>query len=592
MGGGVDVSEILDYIMKNGWEHKPSGNQYNIKVCPVCHDTNWHFYIHKETGQWKCHNGGCNQSGNLYSLQKMSGDLPAIVRMQDIMPEEKKYKNITQLAYSKQHQDLLGNKKAMDYLMSRGFRVETIKYFSLGYFMKGGKEYVSFPAKRNNEFVNAKYRQLPPCGKHERFTQITGAMQILFNEDGIIDGDEAIVAESETGAIILWQNGFRNVASVTGGASNFRAEWIGKFAGKKKIYLAYDMDEAGQKGAGKAAEVLGEGRCYRISLDFEKESGLKDVNDYFVVAGKTRADFQKIMELAMPFKDNHVFSMKEGMKKLEKKLMSADVDGDYIDFTPWQNVNQLLSKIKKGNLIVLLAPAKTGKTTLALNIAAHNAKRMPVLFYCMEMLQEDILLKMIQSEMEVTEDGITADTLSEFKNREIFRRPFYFGYNSQYIQHTTMIMALEEAINNYNIKLMVFDNLHAICRDTKNPTAEITAVSGMFKQLAMRTEIPIILICQPRKTEHNAILTSEDAKGSGAIITDADIVTSIWRKKEVSKKEDIARGEIMDDDTQSPVTLFKVLDSRYSKTGERLLYYRGEHSKFTLMDKSQQYMTR
>jgi len=572
--------EIKGYIDSKGWKYKTVNGQYQVETCPWCNNNESKLYMEQSTGAWICHR--CKEAGNLYTIQKFYGDTPVIMRLKDVPKRNTLHVMLPVTDCDKWHQQLLGNDAALSYLQSRGFNGETIHHFRLGYCIKRDNPYICIPHMEGKTFVNAKFRRLGECQKNERFTRVINARSILFNKDCIPKYEEIMITEAETGAMMFWQQGFKNVISVTCGAGSFDHEWIEDLRDKKKIYIVYDTDSAGQEGAKKVAKLLGYSRCYNIILNFQQE-GLKDVNEYFSVDKKTKEDFQKLIDNSNRFEIENINGLMGNYQKFKKSIMNPEEESEYLSFTPWENVNNII-KIKKGNLIALLAAAKTGKTTLALNIAMHNARRMPVLFYCVEMMPEEIISKIIQLEMNVTEEGITNSTFEAVEKAGIMNLPVYQGYNGAAVAIQSILSAIEEAVNMYGIKLVIFDNLHYVCRDLRNSEREIASVTKAFKDLAIRLQIAVFLLCQPRKTEANAILTTEDAKGSSAIGTDVDMLITLWRKRIVSLKSDINDG-IVKKETQSNVTLVRIEASRNSQGAETLLYYKGEHSKFTVYQK-------
>lgn len=97
----------------------------------------------------------------------------------------------------------------------------------------------------------------------------------------------------------LWQNGIKNVVSITLGAGYFSKEWVEQFSGIKKIFLAYDNDEAGREGAAKAAEMLGKDRCKIIELPNIAGEKKTDINEFFVKHKKSKEDFLSLVRKAV-----------------------------------------------------------------------------------------------------------------------------------------------------------------------------------------------------------------------------------------------------------------------------------------------------
>lgn len=70
------------------------------------------------------------------------------------------------------------------------------------------------------------------------------------------------------------------------------------------------------------------------------------------------------------------------------------LDGNQGLQTPWSNVNKLVKGFQAGDLIIVSAPPKIGKTTWCLDIARNLTRQgTPVLFWCMEMRAERLVRK-------------------------------------------------------------------------------------------------------------------------------------------------------------------------------------------------------
>jgi twinkle protein len=172
-----------------------------------------------------------------------------------------------------------------DWLSSRGLEQETILAFKVGEAARDGKTYAIFPYIREGELINAKTRNI---ADKKDMRQETGAEPCLFGWH-LVDPKQRtlVIAEGEIDAMTLYQMGFAAV-SVNAGAGNH--QWIdndwNQLERFSDIYLCYDADEAGQKGAKEVAGRLGLERCRIVT--FPK----KDANEY-LLAGATLEDFQR-----------------------------------------------------------------------------------------------------------------------------------------------------------------------------------------------------------------------------------------------------------------------------------------------------------
>lgn len=105
-----------------------------------------------------------------------------------------------------------------------------------------------------------------------------------------------ILCEGEFDRLVLEAQGFLTVTS-TGGAGAFREAWARELTPIPHIYVCYDRDEAGRRGAHRVGQLLPHAKMIALPADVG-EGG--DVTDFFVRLGRTREDFLTLMEQAEP----------------------------------------------------------------------------------------------------------------------------------------------------------------------------------------------------------------------------------------------------------------------------------------------------
>lgn len=107
---------------------------------------------------------------------------------------------------------------------------------------------------------------------------LPGEHRGVWNEEALIASKEIILCEALIDALTFWCAGYRNVTT-SYGVNGFTADHRAAFAkhGTKRVYIAYDNDDAGNKAAAKlAAELIEMGiECFRV--EFPK--GI-DANEY------------------------------------------------------------------------------------------------------------------------------------------------------------------------------------------------------------------------------------------------------------------------------------------------------------------------
>lgn len=568
----------LEYIQGKRLEYKLQSGQIVLKECPFCGDHKSHFYMDQKEGQFKCHK--CNETGNLFTLQKHFGDYQPASRngngrdksqdqIKQAFPSDQKKALPNDQKALDAHRQLMTDKDALAYLTeARGIGLEAIEFFKLGLRVEpNGRKWLSIPHYFKDKLQNIKYRSLPPAEK--TFRRIEGCPSILFNSDAIEGAQELFLCEGEIDSITLWRQGIKNVIGATTGAGSFDPAWIDQLAKVSKIYICYDQDEAGQKGAREVARRLGYDRCFNVSLPDGQ-----DVNDYF--KEHDIFEFQAPVNEARQFDVAGIMSFQDGLKKFKTELSKPEQNTGIQ--TEWETVNKLIrTGFQPGDLVILSAPPKTGKTSFALQAVTFNALQgTPGLFFCLEMRPMRIIHKIIQSE--TMTDSIGPDQITIVQ--ESFRgKPLYLGYCYTKPDLNGIIETLRAAIKRYGLKFVVFDHLHFLCRSISNQVQEVGLAVQAFKFLAEEMEVPIILIAQPRKIQPGSIMTAQDLKDSSSIFSDCDHLIILHRERIGSTGKEAKEGNLHDQ-AYDPVTLVRVEASRYGPGGEGLLYFRGECSHF------------
>ena len=114
--------------------------------------------------------------------------------------------------------------------------------------------------------------------KHMYLPAREGRTRGVFNIEALAASNEIILCESLLDALTFWCAGFRNVTSAYG-IEGFTDEHVEAFKhhGTERVLIAYDRDDAGERGAAKVAEtLLAQGiECFRIQFP----KGM-DANDY------------------------------------------------------------------------------------------------------------------------------------------------------------------------------------------------------------------------------------------------------------------------------------------------------------------------
>lgn len=201
--------------------------------------------------------------------------------------------------------------------------------------------------------------------------------------------------------------------------------------------------------------------------------------------------------------------------------------------------------MRRGELIVVAARPKMGKTALALNIAANVARTQPVLVQSMEMPEQQLHQRNVASLGRVdlgyllNVSTIPSDPMA---NDEVW---------SGIVAGTSAAQALHMYVDDqggctlldvrtkarsvkrqHGLDLLVLDYLQLMSGEGDNRNAEIEGITRGLKALAKELDIVIMLLSQLNRgleSRPNKRPIPSDLRDSGAIEQDADAVLFIYR---------------------------------------------------------------
>ena len=171
------------------------------------------------------------------------------------------------------------------YLQNRKITEETARKFGL----RMQKGCVVIPLPNGGEKYRWIYRT------ENKYTFKKGTKHCLYKTSDPIN-NVVFIVEGELDAVLLHQETQQAVWTTTGGVETFYKSWLPDFDSLTKIYICYDNDEAGKRGALRAAQTLGTSRCFDISLP----TGIKDITEYFQ-NGHSKEEFVQLVTQALPF---------------------------------------------------------------------------------------------------------------------------------------------------------------------------------------------------------------------------------------------------------------------------------------------------
>lgn len=559
--GAKIKKEIERYLQKKKWNVKSEGNQWRIKICILCGDSKYHLYINKSSGQYKCWK--CGERGNLYKLKKLLGDLTT--RFKNIASAfgDKTYNLPDSSKIMKYHKSLLKKKRVLKFLCDEwNISKKEIISWKLGYRKKrDGVMWLCIPHEMDGEFYNIKFRSLPPSPK--KFQRVPGCRSVLYNADCLKKYRTVILVEGERDVWTLVKNGFPNTVGTTSGSGSLDPAWIDQLETVELVYIVSDGDIAGQREVLHIAEKVGIEKCKNVIITSN------DPSEYFNNDKGTTSGFRAFMRQAKNIDSKNLISIGSAFRDMEENI-TLENEIEMRIKTPYGSLNTALGGgFSLGDLVILTARPKIGKTTLALNIAMFTVvdQLCPTLIYCLEMKPMKLLQKAICSYRGIPMNEMQTYDIVMTKAR-FYNKPLYFGYSYEGIDLESVIATFRYAVRRYGIQLIFFDNLHFLVRNASDVTQEIGRVTKTFKLISEELDVCIVLVVHPRKIQGQRIMTSEDLKDSSAIHADADVVIVMHRKKGSDGK-------------LSGMTRLIIDAGRYTESGtEIILDFDGAKSRF------------
>lgn len=512
-------SNLEAYLNSKGWEFKFKNSEYCLDQCPLSGCGPGHFYINAEKEIFYCHK--CGERGHFLSLKKKPGDLPSVSHISTYLNATASVKTINLSVIEKQHRDLMDNPAALSYLTDeRTFTIDTVKKFKFGF--KDGS--ITIPYFREGFCLNVKLRPIHSETGLKYFRE-EGCPSILFNLDNAKKYQGAVIlTEGEFDAIAFDQMGFPNVVSVPNGAETFADEWIDDLEQFELVYLCYDMDETGRKGAEKAADKLGRYRCLNVLLP------LKDGNDC-LKAGFTNQEIAGILAKAKPFGSKLIKAPEAFLNEIRDLHNGQSVIKGIL--TGWRDFDSLLGSLRSNELTILTGETASGKTTWASNLGYRVSKNnRSVLIASFEMKPLTILKKMAQMESGKPFFDLSRKEL-DVSLKAISESPIYFVDCYGEIGLRELKDCIYYGRRRYGISLVILDHLHFFLKYSADHERQaIDQALRDIKSWCMDLDIHVVLIVHPTKLAFdNKEVGLNDLKGSSGLKQIPDNVLSIWRPR-------------------------------------------------------------
>lgn len=180
------------------------------------------------------------------------------------------------------------------YLNGRGIPDETIGRFMLGW---NGRRITIPVYDREGEVTSFRFAKDPEDdGPGPKMLSTRGSRAELYGWERLVRSSpmRVIICEGEFDRLVLESHGFAAVTS-TAGAGVFKKRWAEALRLVSDVYVCFDRDDAGRKGALRVARMIPGARICELPPEVG-EGG--DVTDFFVRLGKGYEDFLEVLRTA------------------------------------------------------------------------------------------------------------------------------------------------------------------------------------------------------------------------------------------------------------------------------------------------------
>ncbi|WP_186031885.1 bifunctional DNA primase/helicase [Burkholderia gladioli] len=436
----------------------------------------------------------------------------------------------------------------------RGISAETMKAFRVGAQSRGSKHYALFPYLRDGaELVNIKYRNIED---KKDMRQESGAEPCLFGWHLVGDLQRTVlITEGELDAMAAYQMGF-SALSVNAGAGNHQwidSDWT-RLEQFSEIFLCYDNDEAGRKGAREVANRLGLERCRIVKFG---ES--KDAND-FLLSGATTDDFARCIDASSTFDPEELKSMAEfwpGVKSLFYPS-SEDSHDPYLSFC---GQNLLWFEFRGGEISVWTGINGHGKSLMLnqvlLGLMTQGERACVFSGEMTPVRQGKRIAKQLGGLDRPTPEYL--DAMAEWLRDRMWS---FAVVGTASIER--LLTVFTYAYKRYGIRHCVIDSLMMTDVPSDGP-GSITAQKDAMRKLAnwaRANGTHVHLVAHPRKApDEKRAPGKQDIAGASVITDAADNVFSVWS----------AQKEFVEDEDSDPDAYLELLKQRNGDVQHRKL---------------------
>lgn len=437
--------------------------------------------------------------------------------------------------------------KVYEFFKGRGINKETVDFWRVGTkkidFAKQGepkdlKLGIVFPCYDENDvLVHETYRS-----STKQIKQNTGTQAILYGMWHINTTKTLCICEGQLDAMSIWQSGFKNVVSVSSGASNYtfltaNIEWLEQFT---DVVVWADNDDAGEK----LASVI--------------KSKLKSVR--VIKCGEHKDDANALLmkegeEAVLRFINKEPELPNNTVYFSELAYSNEDAPEDERFETGFKELDEHLEDIRVEEFTIVVGRDGEGKSTFISQILVHRMlKEQKTFLFSAELgeqaIQDWVFKQLIGNDQDCYEKKIAKYGYKYFVKKEnVSAIKKWIGTKLVMLdrrEKLTCDQLIDRmrvlAIRN-GIKLFIIDNLQsALEENAATLYSDQSNFAEDLRMFAINYKVAVILVAHPRKVEEldtskgdvdSGNIKKDDISGSKNMSNKAHNVISVERDFEV-----------------------------------------------------------
>lgn len=238
--------------------------------------------------------------------------------------------------------------------------------------------------------------------------------------------------------------------------------------------------------------------------------------------------------------------------------------------------------VEPGEMVVLAARPSHGKTAAALNIVHfHTAMKRTCMFVSLEMSKHAIGKRALQYMTTLPERSWRNDPQQLARDRDKYfetRAECYLIENC--VDPAELTRHVESYVDDHGVELVCVDYAQLMHGKGKSKYEQISNVSSSLRQLANKTGIILVALCQLNReieSRKRFIPALSDIRDSGQIEQDADVLVFLVWPHRVSETEDPSKFQFYVAKNRNREIKHRVVECCFNAAQQKLYYAAAEY---------------